>query len=319
MKTCDSQIIPLNLHKKQRIMAYTFVLSDESINSYGTRILTDGIDLSLFQNNPIMLWCHNRSGWGDSNQILPIGKWENVRKENGKLLADAVFDTKDEFAQRIQSKVEQGIINMTSIGVNIIASSEDKSVIVQGQARPTIVKCLITEASMCDIGSNRNALKMCDAFGLELKLSDANNHLLPLLGTINNQNKDETMNLREQLSDLLALGDNQTDEQILQLLREEHSELLTLRSEIATFKNAENERREAEIVSFVDTAIRERRICEEDRETYLTLARTNTAETRTILSKIAPAIDLSERRPSDENAKTAWEKRKEEINSNKQK
>lgn len=141
-------------------MALTFILSDESINSYGTRILTAGIDLTLFKKNPIMLWMHSRAWRGDKDEVLPIGKWENIRIENGKLLADAVFDETDEFAKKIKSKVEQNILKMASIGINIIATSEDKNVIVQGQSRPTVIKCLITEASICDIGSNRNALRI---------------------------------------------------------------------------------------------------------------------------------------------------------------
>ena len=63
-------------------MNKTFVVSDESVNSYGYTILTAGIDLSRFEKNPIMLLQH------DSKNI--IGKWENVRIEDNKLLADAV-------------------------------------------------------------------------------------------------------------------------------------------------------------------------------------------------------------------------------------
>lgn len=56
-------------------MAYTFLLSDETINSYGTRVLTAGIRLENFLKNPIMLWNHTRA-WSDKeDQILPIGRW----------------------------------------------------------------------------------------------------------------------------------------------------------------------------------------------------------------------------------------------------
>ena len=62
----------------------TFIVSDESVNSYGMIILTAGIDTSRFEQNPVMLYMHERA--------TIVGRWENIRKENDKLLADAVFD-----------------------------------------------------------------------------------------------------------------------------------------------------------------------------------------------------------------------------------
>lgn len=66
----------------------TFVLHDETVNTYGFRMLTDGANLAEFRKNPVMLLDH--MDWK-----LPIGRWENIRKEGGKILADAVFDMRD--------------------------------------------------------------------------------------------------------------------------------------------------------------------------------------------------------------------------------
>lgn len=305
-------------------MALTFILSDESINSYGTRILTAGIDLTLFKKNPIMLWMHSRAWRGDKDEVLPIGKWENIRIENGKLLADAVFDETDEFAKKIKSKVEQNILKMASIGINIIATSEDKNVIVQGQSRPTVIKCLITEASICDIGSNRNALRLFDEFGDELKLSEGLGHLLPLLGDtqtnaeldtiINNENMTEQ--LRERLATTLSLTDV-SDEQIMQAIAMRESETATLRDRVATYERLESERHEQEVVSLVDSAISERRITAEDRERFLNLARGNFDDTKAVLSKMPAAIDLSQSGGDHAPKQNPWEARFAEIESNK--
>lgn len=46
------------------VMAYTFLLSDESVNSYGTRVLTAGIRLDDYEKNPVVLWNHTRA-WSD--------------------------------------------------------------------------------------------------------------------------------------------------------------------------------------------------------------------------------------------------------------
>ena len=51
-------------------------------------MLTSGADLSVFENNPVMLLNHD--DWE-----LPIGRWENIRIEGTLILADAVFDEDD--------------------------------------------------------------------------------------------------------------------------------------------------------------------------------------------------------------------------------
>ncbi len=37
-----------------------FILSDESVNCYGLRFLTAGIDIKDFVKNPVMLYMHGR-------------------------------------------------------------------------------------------------------------------------------------------------------------------------------------------------------------------------------------------------------------------
>lgn len=297
-------------------MATTFILSDESINSYGARVLTAGIDLSLFKSNPIMLWVHNRSWRGTRDEVLPIGHWENIRVEGTQLLADAVFDTEDEFAQKIASKVEQGIIRMASIAANIIVTSEDKSVLVQGQTRPTIVKCLLTEASIVDIGSNRNALRLSDEYGSEIKLSDTeSNHLLPLLAD-NQPTNNNNMDLINQLSTALQLTDA-TESQIVAAVTNTTAEVVQLRSRVAGYEAAEASAREAAIAALVDSAIADRRIVAADRESYITLATANYDTTKALLDKMPAVIKLSSEGDGVPK-ESAWDKRNNEINKNKQ-
>lgn len=35
-------------------------ISNESVNCYGTRVLTSGLDLSQYQRNPVLLYMHER-------------------------------------------------------------------------------------------------------------------------------------------------------------------------------------------------------------------------------------------------------------------
>ncbi|ELR69170.1 hypothetical protein C900_05366 [Fulvivirga imtechensis AK7] len=156
---------------------HTFILSDETVNDYGFKILTDGIDLKRFKKNPVMLYAHIRSfeNKGKEGVILPIGMWENIRKEGKKLLGDAVFDEDDEFAMKISKKVDKGILNAASAGLDILEYSEDPKLMDKGQTLPTITKSVLKEASIADIPGNANA---CKLFGenvvVSIGLSDSN-------------------------------------------------------------------------------------------------------------------------------------------------
>ena len=91
----------------------TFVLSDESVNSRGFVVLTEGIDTSVFEQNPVMLYMHVLDG-------NVIGRWENIRKEDNKLLADAVFDDSTELGAQVKKQVEGGFLRAVSIGIEAI-------------------------------------------------------------------------------------------------------------------------------------------------------------------------------------------------------
>lgn len=91
---------------------------------------------------------------------MPIGKWENIRIEGDQLLADAVFDMDDDLGKKVAGKVEKGFLKAASIGVEIIEVSNDPLYIMPGQSRATVTRGDIFEASIVDIGSNRNAVKL---------------------------------------------------------------------------------------------------------------------------------------------------------------
>jgi len=154
----------------------TFILSDNSINSYGGRVLTKGLQLDRFRKNPVILFNHDR--W-----YMPIGRWENIRIEGDQLLADASFDMDDELGKTVAGKVEKGVLSAASIGVDILESSTEPEFLVAGQTRGTVTKGEIYEASIVDIPGNKNAVKLRSAnAGLTLSAdADATiiNQLLP--------------------------------------------------------------------------------------------------------------------------------------------
>ena len=200
-------------------MATTFILSDESLNSYGFRVLTNGLDIDSFKKNPIMLSMHDRS-------TLPIGKWENLRVEDKKLLGDAVFDDNDELARKIKSKVEQGILNATSIGIDIVELSEDRDLLEKGQYRPTVTKARLFEVSIVDIPSNANALKLnFPTKGIQLSGGfDEKSLELSLPRIKDNGNQTDKLNEMESVKLKLGLSKDADEKTVLDALNAKLSE-----------------------------------------------------------------------------------------------
>lgn len=49
-------------------MAKDFIINTSGLNSYGTRVLTPGIDLAQFKRNPVLLYMHTRGFDGKSTR-----------------------------------------------------------------------------------------------------------------------------------------------------------------------------------------------------------------------------------------------------------
>ncbi len=145
----------------------TFVLHDESVNSKGFRMLTSGANLTIFRKNPVMLFMHD-----DYN--MPIGRWDNIRIEGTRILADPVFDEKDIRAIGVMDKVNRGFLNMASIGAWAPEEMTDDPILkLPGQTLPTVTKWTAREASIVTIGSNHNALALYDReTGKRIELND---------------------------------------------------------------------------------------------------------------------------------------------------
>ena len=79
----------------------TFVLHDESVNTYGFRMLTSGANLEEFKKNPVMLLNHD-------DYSLPIGRWENIRVEGDLMLPGQTLPTVTRWTVREGSVVTIG-------------------------------------------------------------------------------------------------------------------------------------------------------------------------------------------------------------------
>ena len=76
---------------------HTFKVHDESVNTYGFRMLTSGADLTEYEKNPVVLYNHN--DWE-----APIGRAERVYAKDDAIYADILFDTADPRRQRLPAR-----------------------------------------------------------------------------------------------------------------------------------------------------------------------------------------------------------------------
>lgn len=253
----------------------TFILHDDSVNTYRFRMLTAGANLDEFRRNPVMFLHHN-------DYDLPIGRWENIRVEGSQILADAVFDELDDQAMKVKGKVDRGFIRMASIGAWAPEEkTEDPAMMLPGQTGPTVTKWTVREASIVAIGANHNALRMYNrSTGELIDLSDTD--AVPRLMDDLPIKKNDNMST---LKTILNLQDNASDADIetaVQNLQQENESLkqtnATLEDENKRLKdeanNAEAQRQQAqkaEAVQLVDAAVRDGRLDASGKDAFIAL------------------------------------------------
>lgn len=261
----------------------TFVLSDESLNSHGTWVKTSGINLERFKKNPVMLWSHDSA-------FPPIGKWENIRVEGDKLLADAVFDKDDALAQAYKRKVESGLLKACSIGFYAKKFSSDVVDIKPGQRFETIVEAELIECSLCSVGSNENAMVLMNDNGERLEMSEKGFMALGMRLIENSNNKDNSMS--EEMTKLKAD------------LQAKEDELVELRAFKQAQVQAEKERLEEARKELIENAINERKINATVKQVWLRLAEADFETTKLALADM-PSIDSIH--PKKPESKSAFE------------
>lgn len=167
-------------------------LTNDSLNCYGTRVLTAGMDIRQYERNPVLLYMHERG--------TVIGYVQDLKIESGELTGELVFDEASELSQRCKKQWNFGSLKMVSIGIDIIETSEDKELLVQGQTAETITKSKLIEVSVVDIGANDDAIVLHRNGEKLLTLGKTAADVLPLLHSNNNNNnpkKSKTMDLEK--------------------------------------------------------------------------------------------------------------------------
>ena len=141
---------------------YSFTLSSARVDRMGDTIRVDGWDLSDFQKNPIALWGH-------SHHTLPIGRWERLRFEGGKLKADLSL-APTAMAAEVAKLIEARVLKAVSVG---FVPGEWKWRDKRGEGIEFVKGHQLLEASVVNIPANPDALLEAPMLDLRSFTGDA--------------------------------------------------------------------------------------------------------------------------------------------------
>lgn len=126
-----------------------YCLTDNSVNCYGYRLLTEGFLQERF-SPAIGYLMHNREGG-------VAVKWEDFRIDGDKLWAKPVINTAK--YPNLADEIEAGFYDAASVGHLIALEwTDDESMKLAGQTGITVTKWFCRECSIVDIPGNFNAL-----------------------------------------------------------------------------------------------------------------------------------------------------------------
>lgn len=261
------------------------VISTGALNSYGSRILTEGLDLAQYRRNPVLLWMHMRMG------AMPIGRMENVRVDGDRVIGTPVFDLKDELAKRIADKWEDGFLRMASAGIEIVELSDDPELLVPGQTRMTVTRSRLVEVSIVDIGANDEAIRLYAGDGSMMELAaGGESDALPLLKG-DRERKDNTNQKKKSMKELmlkLGLPETATGEEAVRAV-----EALQKKAGEA------EELRLARIGDAVDAAVAAKRVPAEKREFLVELGRKSGLEGLKGALELMRGVAVAAPKPTD--------------------
>lgn len=279
-------------------------LTNDTLNSYGYRVLTEGVDITQYERNPILLYMHNRG--------KAIGLIKDIKKENGEITGELAFDEATELSAQCKKQWVFGSLRMVSIGFEIIETSEAAEFIVPGQRYATVTKARLIEVSLVDIGANNDAIRL-HKDGQLITLSEGGDCPLPRLNhkPTNNQPQMDIKALA------LTLGLPETADEAA--VNAKLAELKAANDEAENIRKENEQLKLAQITAAVDGAIAAKKIPAEKKQHFLDLGQKVGIDTlNDTIAAMSPATKLSaalqtEAAGDDLPKKSPWELRMEEI------
>lgn len=254
-------------------------LTDDSLNSHGSRVITAGVDTAQYQRNPVLLYMHERG--------KVIGYMKDIEVKEGEITGEPVFDCATELSRQCKKQWEFGSLCMVSIGIDILEMSEDAELTVEGQTAPTITRSRIFETSVVDIGANDNAIVMRRE-GKRITLGRDSENPLPQL---NNKPQKPTQQM-ELKTIALKLGLPETADESAVLSK--ISEMNLSVAEVEKLKKEKEELALAQVTAAVETAIKENRLTADKKEHFVNLGKAVGIDSlKATLEAMSPAAKLS--------------------------
>lgn len=267
-------------------------ISNESVNCYGTRVLTSGLDLSQYQRNPVLLYMHERG--------TVVGLVKNIKVEGQDVTGELMFDEATDLSRQLKKQWEFGSLKMVSANIQILETSDDKSLLMDGQARPTITRSKLFEVSVVDIGGNDDALVLSNENGETISLSGKeDNDFLPLLNNVSNNpsKKKEEMELKA-LALSLGLAATATETEVnakIESLKLAGEKVASLEAQLKNLQEAQRQMQLAAITSAVDNAIKEKRLAAGMKDHFVELGKKIGVDSlNTTLAAMQPQMKLSQ-------------------------
>ncbi len=253
-------------------------ITNDSLNSYGTRVLTAGMNVEQYQRNPVLLYMHERGN--------VIGYVKDLKVEDGEVTGELMFDEASELSVRCKKQYEFGSLKMVSAGLDILETSEDPELLVQGQTRPTVTKSKLFEVSLVDVGSNDDAIVL-QKDGKKITLGKDSECPLPLL---NNNNQNQKQMEQKMVAMQLGLPATATEAEINAKL----DELKTAKEENERLQQKNAALTLTSITAAVEKAVGEKRITPDKKDEFINLGKeVGQEKLESILSAISPQMKLS--------------------------
>ena len=253
-------------------------ITNDSLNSYGTRVLTAGMNVEQYQRNPVLLYMHERGN--------VIGYVKDLKVEDGEVTGELMFDEASELSIRCKKQYEFGSLKMVSAGLDILETSEDPELLVQGQTRPTVTKSKLFEVSLVDVGSNDDAIVL-QKDGKKITLGKDSECPLTFL---NNNNQNQKQMEQKMVAMQLGLPATATEAEINAKL----DELKTAKEENERLQQKNAALTLASITAAVEKAVGEKRITPDKKDEFINLGKeVGLEKLESILSAISPQMKLS--------------------------
>ncbi len=203
----------------------------------------------------------------DSEKV--IGRWEDIKIEDGKLTAEAVFDEEDEDGKKIAGKVKRGFLKGCSIGMYVEYMDVDENGVV------TALKAELLEASICAIPSDANAIVLYDKNRKRLSADDVKQMCLSYKSINTNNMKDEK-NLELEAT-----------------IAEKDAKIAELQARVSELEAQVAESKRNEVDSFLTAAIASGKMSADEKEGFAKLAVNDFETVKSIVDGRKPKQILS--------------------------